>query len=365
LLETPATAIQVDAAVATMLPYVNPKKLSSVQEAMELLKASLEAEQVYNVDFELIKTAITRFASAYETLYYELGDKAGKSSEMYNLDCTPYLDAVNCRKQLTKLAGFVAELTGDARTAIEVLETFVSAYCRVQDALKSLKPKIIKGRKPAAPKPGAFVQTLGSKEAQDLVRAKMLAGVQKPLDEYETHVAEFFIKTAESLAELKHVSLQKVTPMQGVVLRLAFDMKRIDAKEHEIKLMPDYKAIFAKEAKRARDDIQASFLAKSVMKLSKLVDVKGNLESVDEARPGTASIHGGTGSISSAFVFKFADSSSFRVDSKIIVNYTAKGQPFNQFPTTFHDVKLPDGSKLAVPSEEKMLTKFAAAEVKA
>jgi hypothetical protein len=54
----------------------------------------------------------------------------------------------------------------------------------------------------------------------------------------------------------------------------------------------------------------------------------------------------------------FADGSEFTVRNKVITNTSSAGKWFYQYPTTFHDVKLADGSKLEAPSEEKMVKVF-------
>jgi len=57
--------------------------------------------------------------------------------------------------------------------------------------------------------------------------------------------------------------------------------------------------------------------------------------------------------------FTFDDGSSFTLRNKTIYKRSTGGRFFMQFPTTFHDVKMPDGSKMPSPSEARMLDVFA------
>ena len=52
--------------------------------------------------------------------------------------------------------------------------------------------------------------------------------------------------------------------------------------------------------------------------------------------------------------FKLEDSSYFEMKCQIKINYSSLGNPYYQFPTTFHNVILKDGTKIKKPSESKL-----------
>lgn len=54
----------------------------------------------------------------------------------------------------------------------------------------------------------------------------------------------------------------------------------------------------------------------------------------------------------------FVDNASFRVSFSIITKVSNKGTWFNQFPTRFHDITLPDGTKIKSPSEARIKAEF-------
>lgn len=56
--------------------------------------------------------------------------------------------------------------------------------------------------------------------------------------------------------------------------------------------------------------------------------------------------------------FFFTDGSSFVVQNSVVWSHSIYGKAFNRFPLTFHDVIMPDGSKMPRPSEERMNTVF-------
>ena len=57
--------------------------------------------------------------------------------------------------------------------------------------------------------------------------------------------------------------------------------------------------------------------------------------------------------------FDFEDGSKFTVKNGIVLSYSVYGKPFYRYPTTFHNVILPNGDKLSKPSEAKIKKEFA------
>lgn len=119
------------------------------------------------------------------------------------------------------------------------------------------------------------------------------------------------------------------------------------------------KLVFKKEAKRASEDMQQAFLAKNVQKLVSILERKGialkNDPTIDRSNASQGVFDGD-------ITITFADDSKFMVRNKVILKQNQYGTVFNQFPTTFHDVVLPDGSKMGAPNEERMNEVFAGAK---
>lgn len=126
-----------------------------------------------------------------------------------------------------------------------------------------------------------------------------------------------------------------------------------------VTLKKNYTTILKEQADTAGKQMQEEFLYKNVSKLKSIVEAKG-VNLVDVPKPINLSTSGGI--FTGELVFNFTDKSSFRVRNKVVVKSNYYGTVFNQFPTTFHDVKLPDGTTMSAPSEERMNTVFVKAK---
>lgn len=119
-------------------------------------------------------------------------------------------------------------------------------------------------------------------------------------------------------------------------------------------LRANHAEIIAKRAKEYADAAVAGFIAKMNAKFEGICEAKGNLTKV-----------AANGSLGwNAIRFEFADGSSFDAQNSIVSKWSSKGRPFNQYPTTFHNVVLPDGSRMKNPSESRVKKEFVAAPAK-
>lgn len=109
------------------------------------------------------------------------------------------------------------------------------------------------------------------------------------------------------------------------------------------------------QAKNYADFAVAGFIVKMVDKFEGICEAKGNCTVVKA-----------NGSLGwNAIRFEFADGSSFDAQNSIVSKWSSKGRPFNQYPTTFHNVILPGGERMKQPSEAKVKKAFVAAPVPA
>jgi hypothetical protein len=106
-------------------------------------------------------------------------------------------------------------------------------------------------------------------------------------------------------------------------------------------------------AKAVAQNLRDEFVHKNGMKLSHIARSKGNLEGGRVTEVFHGEDFGGE------MLFAFKDGSQFTVRNKTIFKISPLGKGFEQFPTTFHDVVLPDGSRMSAPSEQRMLEIFA------
>ena len=105
------------------------------------------------------------------------------------------------------------------------------------------------------------------------------------------------------------------------------------------------------QAKNYADFAAAGFIAKMVDQFEGICEAKGNCTVVKA-----------NGSLGwNAIRFEFADGASFDAQNSIVSKWSSKGRPFNQYPTTFHNVILPGGERMKQPSEAKVKKVFVAA----
>lgn len=113
-------------------------------------------------------------------------------------------------------------------------------------------------------------------------------------------------------------------------------------------LIPDFESRLNKDAEQYAEDVMAEFVSKMTKKLDQIIVAKGDFKSI--IKSGMISNH--------RLRFTFEDGSAFTVQNQIVVVWNYGSAPFNRFPTTFHDVIFPDGTKMATPSEAKMKSDF-------
>lgn len=123
---------------------------------------------------------------------------------------------------------------------------------------------------------------------------------------------------------------------------------------HQFNKDIDDKAI-EKIAKREAENMKEAFLMKNVDKLANILEKKGELK----GKPKHTSYR--KGDFFGSMRVEFKDGSGFTVVNKVVTKVNFHGTWFHQFPTTFHNVVMPDGSKMKQPSEKRMIEVFAVA----
>lgn len=120
---------------------------------------------------------------------------------------------------------------------------------------------------------------------------------------------------------------------------------------------PNYKAAFKTYAEEVTESLCNQFVRKNVLKLAPVMAGKGNFKGVSNV---STSIQAG---LSASMTFHFEDGSSFKVINKTVTSSMPSGRGggytyFYRFPTTFHDVVMPNGQKMGMPSLERMISIF-------
>jgi len=122
---------------------------------------------------------------------------------------------------------------------------------------------------------------------------------------------------------------------------------------YEQVVVKNWKSIFKKKAAKEADQMLEQFILKNTAKLGKIVAAKDNLKTIK-----MGNIETSMGVVEGGMDLVFKDGSKFIVINKVVGSYSKNGTPFYRYPTTFHNVKLPDGNKLGRPSEARMKKEF-------
>ena len=116
---------------------------------------------------------------------------------------------------------------------------------------------------------------------------------------------------------------------------------------------PDWQALLTAKATQVADDIRNDFVRKNFRKIASIVEAKGNFVK-GRVLSNTVDLDGLTGRLQ----FEFADGSSFEAQNAVVFVVNQYGTQFNRWPLTFHDVKLPGGVPMKLPSEQRMNSIF-------
>lgn len=345
---------------------VSDKRVELLEVAVGRFDAEVAADKIYNVTATEAKDALytiqRMFEQVREIAGYQSADALALGDLYHEL---PYsIDGGTCKKGARNLQAALqnTSLSPSFRRSLELQLTITTAFCTLTDELRAVKAKLIKGRVPKATSEDAedadFTNKVGSKASVELITAKLTEITKTPLDQFEAgQTACYQLDVDAVLRRGASFPSTDLTPDSARALSSCFDFKVTGfGKTVYFEVTANEKAAtYAAECgKKAREGAEQSFLYKAALKLSNIVDKKGNLASV----VGNADCTRGV--VTAYLTFSFADGSTFSVKHKVIVNSTARGDRFYQVPTTFHDVKLANGNTIAFPSEEKLVTVFAA-----
>ena len=235
----------------------------------------------------------------------------------------------------------------DAMTACEPWE-------QIAITLKAMKGDVVKrqigvgSNKPMIPK-GAI-----SKEIEEELE-KIGKGFEKELQEnfedYYEMIIDQYQKDAKKHGVTSTYDLYKsqsnyhLNKILGSFLDSKYDHNERGGYAYTLK--SDYKKILKDTAKQNAKEGVEKFVYKMKMKLSVIVGGRGIGVNVDGNHN------------RNTMSFEFEDGSRFTVQNSIVLSYSIYGKPFYRYPTTFHNVILPNGDKLRNPSEAKIKKEFA------
>jgi len=238
---------------------------------------------------------------------------------------------------------------------------FTTEVATLHDAMEKLKGMSVK-RVPDPNKETAanYIAPMASRAAGQLVIKTLTELTEQIKDDYIIAVAKGTTAMIENMFSLRNDEkmLRKFMMSNPQTYTFLHRVFVTDRQGVPVEMEKDWKDYVQKEAERAGDFMQQEFLYKNSKKLSKIVELKDNLTKCYLIGRATVMAQG----IGGEMAFEFADGSNFKVRNSVKWNVSSAGTRFNQFPTTFHDVIMPNGKPMPTPSEQRMIEVFAVAK---
>jgi hypothetical protein len=229
----------------------------------------------------------------------------------------------------------------------------------LNDALENLKSRAVK-RQPKAPEDlhAKYVAPMASRESGKLVLDALKKMSQAIYDDFaKAYTAEL---TAQAEA-LNQMTFDEQRKSRNVLLSLNMWDGYDFGKRTPARLKPTYKARLTTEGKQAADDMQQNFVTKNAKKLASIIERKAKQAGLASEPTILKAKAGVQGAFEGDMRLNFVDGSAFEVRNQVVFKTNQYGTFFLQYPTTFHNVVMPDGTALSMPSEERMNDVFAVA----
>jgi hypothetical protein len=332
------------------------------KDSIEFVQKWKSGEKIPNPQFQKIKTDVsrafdiatnsTKLKGANEFTVWGFQKEDGETEEYkYSfpnsvLHVPGYLKRTAKQLKRSIKSPKASKIVKDAMTACEPWE-------KIAVTLKAMKGDVVKrqigvgSNKPSIPK-GTI-----SKEIEEELE-KIGKGFEKELqtnfEDYYEMIIDQYQKDSKKKEVTSTYDLYKTKSNYHLnkILNRFLDSK-YDHNErggYAYILKSDYKTILKDTAKQNAKEGVEKFVYKMKMKLSVIVGGRGIGVNVDGNHN------------RNTMSFEFEDGSRFTVKNGIVLSYSVYGKPFYRYPTTFHNVILPDGKKLNSPSEAKIKKEF-------
>ena len=344
---------------------VNEIKLSQVvnakhKDSVEFVQKWKSGEKIPNPQFQKIKTDVsrafdiatnsTKLKGANEFTVWGLQKQDGETEEYkYSfpnsvLHVAGYLKRTKKQLKRTIKSPNATKLVKAAMTACE-------PWVEIAEKLKAMKGDVVKRQVGVGTKKTAIPTGVLNKEIEQELE-KIGKGFAKELEEnFEDHYNRLITQyqaDAKRKGSTSTYDLYKSKENYHLnkILSNFLDSEYGPNGHYVYSVKKDYKSIVGKMAKQSAKEAVESFVLKMKMKLSVIVGSKGiGVDVSGNSNRNTIS-------------FEFADGSKFTVQNSIVLSYSVYGKPFYRYPTTFHNVILPNGDKLRNPSESKIKREF-------
>ncbi|WP_334043684.1 hypothetical protein [Burkholderia ambifaria] len=345
-----------------------PRALSRLEESLRHLSVGLEVGQISNTHWTEAKQNINRIlGDAYSehvrsTAFGHIkaiADLPEPVQELY-WGTAPQLHTIGSWTK--RMAKFKVDhpLATCIREFLQEVKPLGDAADQLKTMVVKRAPKAVEDQKPRYMPPrastGAIVKVREAletitKNSFEELREGFFRKYKGFIDQYMVsegacespkHPYDFFVRGKERNSEAYHITSRCLETMPH------------GTNNGRPRLLPNHEAILREIAEREAKDIRDTFVFKNLSKLASIVDAKDNLSSVEVLGYSIQLT-----SLRGNLRLTFEDGSNFDVQNSVVWSRSVNDKVFLRYPLTFHQVVMPDGTRMKQPSEEKMNTEFA------
>jgi len=328
--------------IAAFLDAVPQNRRDRIMQAVAVLNEGLLAGSIRN----------KVLSDAKQTINYPIYNMFDIAYEQYKGSISTVLDCARAAKKLP---------------ADHPAQPALRGAVVLHNTMESLKSVVVMGRAPNPNAKPVFVPGAAAQAVLDQINAVLTEQIASSIDEFVRFNTNYYVVQIDAFMA-SHTADPNVQPAgdtMKILLSIVADMKSFGTREvtkrgfmgstyktrettFNYTLRADYKALVEAEMRREAEQIKIHFVTKNASKLGKIVEAKGNFESATTTKISVGQV------IEATMRIVFQDGSAFTVVNKVVWKTSTNGLGFAQYPTTFHDVRMADGRKMPMPSEERM-----------
>ena len=347
---------------------LSEKRLSSFETAVSLVEASLESGRIANPDYVYIKDILNRcIDNSWKKLITEkfiYGNRENLPRDVIDfydsLSITPYLHTLAGMQKKLQKTKLSHPLISTVRAFLDEAVPLAEKFEKLKTMVVKRQPKPVEDQKAKYNAPEASLGAIGQvKELLTKLTDEAYVDLVSTFVDYFNRLLEGYLKAQKvSIANGEYLPIYKHFKNNpnaaNIVSRFILDDKTYNPNREYFPLPKNQlDEKIQKLAVNEANQIREMFIYKNLKKIDSIVEAKGNFE-----RGEIIGRKIEMNSLRGTLRFFFTDGSSFVVQNSVVWSHSIYGKAFNRFPLTFHDVIMPDGSKMPRPSEERMNTVF-------
>lgn len=315
--------------------------------------AEYASDQLYNAAYkERWSYDITR---ALEAIWSDMVDKNRSAMQpIQDTDRDAYWDLLSFNAQ--SVAKMLRIVTKHRQHVPALMFGFLKDLEELKADQAKIKAVLKSGKKPAEPKPGAFIKPMAGLEASR--KAKRIAdeAVAMFRQELLESTKNAFLNSFARITRpgLTYEEVVMIVKAGGLDASMVQRFIKPNKAKKTFEYMPgNNRAEVIRLAERQTNDIIDGFVGKSVSKLALIFEKKTEIAEYKITRTIV-----NQGMVDAVMFIRFSDESRFTVYSQVEYSYSVHGKLFLRYPMRFTEVYFADGTRMTQPSEEKMIKTF-------